>query len=193
MHFAMTMEAALGYELTIVQGCYNPGGVAQSGGTHDGGGVLDLAAYDWERKVRVAADLGAFVYHRVAIPGLWGEHIHLGIRNHGRLSDAARRQQADWDHNPPLDALASHRVWNGYHPGRKITFAYEAKEARPVPEPTKVTQARDSLVEAIHNLGQAAALLDDTNPERVKARAQIDGIRTERRALRAILAELPER
>ena len=41
----------LGYDLTITQGSYNAGGVAASAGTHDGGGVVDRAAWDHARKV----------------------------------------------------------------------------------------------------------------------------------------------
>lgn len=193
MAFLQAMEEKLGYQLTVVQGCYNPGGVAQSGGTHDGGGVVDLAAYDWERKVKVAADLGAFAYHRVYVPGLWGEHIHLGIRNHGRLSPEAQGQQRDWDSTPPRDGLASHAVWHGYHPGKKIEFQYPVRKEAVVPKPTKVTQARDSLVEAIHSLGDAMAFLDDANPSRVKAKSQLDEIKKARRDLRKILDVLPKR
>jgi hypothetical protein len=191
--FLEAMEAELGYELTVVQGCYNPGGVAASGGTHDGGGVVDLAAWDWERKVKVAADLGGFPYHRLDLPGEWGEHIHVGIRDHGRLSTDAQAQQRDWDHKPPLDALVSHAVWHGYHPGKPITFTYPVKEVPVAPKPTRVTQARDAIVEAMHDLGQAAALLDDADPHRAKVNADhVKELRAARRAAAAVLADLPK-
>lgn len=192
MAFLQAMEEKLGYELTVVQGCYNPGGVAQSGGTHDGGGVIDLAAYDWQRKVHVAADLGAFAYHRTYVPGLWGEHIHFGIRNHGRLSSAAQSQQRDWDSTPPRDGLKSHAVWDGYHPDKKIEFEYPVKKEVVVPKATKVTQARDALVMAIHSIGEAAALLDDANPARKRAHAQVDDLKKEHKHLRSILKALPK-
>lgn len=191
--FLMEMEAKLDYELTVVQGCYNPGGVAASGGTHDGGGVVDLAAFDWAHKVRVGADLGAFIYHRVAIPGLWGEHVHMGIRDHGRLSDSAQRQQGDWDHHPPLDALASHRVWNGYHPGKQITYKYQPEKEVQVPEPTDVTKARDALVEAIHATGTARAMLHDADETREAAKKLIPEVTAARRQLKAVLEALPPR
>lgn len=129
--FLQAMEAELGYELTVLQGCYNPGGVAASGGTHDGGGVVDLAAYDWQRKVRVARKLGAFAWHRPALPGVWGEHIHLGIRDHGRLSSAARAQQVDYDATPPRNGLADHAPDLTWHPKPPVTFRY------PPPKPPK--------------------------------------------------------
>ncbi len=75
-------EHRLGYELTVVQGSYNggSGSVSQSAGTHDGGGAVDLAPYDWERKVTVLRKIGWAAWHRPAISGLWGEHIHAGLK-----------------------------------------------------------------------------------------------------------------
>lgn len=194
--FLLEMEARLGYELTIVQGSYNPGGVGASGGTHDKGGVVDLAAYDWRRKVKVGADLGAFVWHRPYIQGLWGEHIHLGIRNHGNLSDAAKRQQVDWDARPPRNGLASHSVMNrdvDYHPMKEITFQYPVKEEPVGPKPTNVSKARDELVQAIHSIGEAAALLAETDEERVRAHEALDALKTKHRELRLILRNMPKR
>lgn len=192
--FLLAMEARLGYELTVVQGSYNST-VKQSGGTHDKGGVVDLAAWDWERKVKVAADLGAFVWHRPYLPGVWGEHIHLGIRDHGNLSTEAARQQVDWDSRPPRNGLASHALMNlkvDYHPMKKITFQYPTEPIVLV-TPTRVTKARDALVEAIHNLGESAALLDAVEPSRVRARVQLDELHAEIARLQAILDALPKR
>lgn len=129
--FLEAMEDRLGYELTVVQGCYNAGGVAASGGTHDGGGVVDLAPYDHERKVRVARELGAFAWFRPAIPGVWGDHIHLGIRNHGRLAPAAISQQVDYDAQPPRNGLANHAPDPTWHPRPSVTFKYPPKVTPP--------------------------------------------------------------
>lgn len=191
--FLEAMEAELGYELTVVQGCYNPGGVAASGGTHDGGGVVDLASWDYERKVKAARKLGAFAWFRPTLPGVWGEHIHLGIRDHGRLSTAARSQQIDFDATPPRDGLASHRPDPTWHPAPAVTFHYPPKEKPVAPTPTKVNAARDKAVEALHALGEAAALLDDADPSRVVARNQIDELRAARRDVKAILEKLPKK
>lgn len=122
--FVQTMEAKLGYALTILQGCYNPGGVSQSAGTHDGGGVVDLAPFDHDNKVRVARELGGFYWHRLPIPGVWGEHIHGGIRNHGRLSPSAAAQQVDYDAHPPRDGLAGHNLDPTFHPVPPVAFSY---------------------------------------------------------------------
>ena len=189
--FLEAMEEKLGYELTVVQGSYNTGGVSASAGTHDGGGVVDLAAYDYERKVKVARQLGAFAWYRPDLPGVWGEHIHLGLRNHGRLSEAAQSQQRDYDAKPPLNGLASHAADRTWHPDPPVEFKYPTK---PVPPPaTKITQARDALVEAIHALGQAAALLEATDAARVVAHATAEDLRAHRRALRTELEGLPKR
>lgn len=127
--FIMAMEARLGYELTIVQGCYNPGGVKASAGTHDGGGVFDLEPWDWERKVRVARELGAFAWHRTPIPGVWEEHIHVGIRNHPTLSPAARQQQEFFDQKPRKNGLAGEAVDPDQYPTKypAPTFRYPPK------------------------------------------------------------------
>ena len=127
--FIMAMEAELGYQLTIEQGCYNAGGVSASAGTHDGGGVFDLAPWDWERKVKVARSLGGFAWHRTPIPNLWGEHIHVGIRNHPTLSVEAKNQQVNFDKKPRRDGLASEAVDPDQYPGRPTpTFHYPPKQ-----------------------------------------------------------------
>lgn len=122
--FVQKMEKRLGYVLTILQGCYNAGGVSASAGTHDGGGVVDLAPFDFANKVHVARALGGFYWHRLPIPGVWGEHIHGGIRNHGRLSGSAAAQQVDYDGHPPRDGLAGHRIDPTFHPDPPVGFGY---------------------------------------------------------------------
>lgn len=92
-------EKYLGYELTIVQDSYNGGAVAASGGTHDGGGVVDLSAYDWERKVRVLRAVGFAVWHRTTSQGPWGEHIHAVLIGNQKLSPSAKGQVYDYLHD----------------------------------------------------------------------------------------------
>lgn len=190
--FLLAMEAELGYELTVMQGSYNPGGVGASAGTHDRGGVVDLAPYDGARKVRVARKLGGFAWFREDLPGVWGEHVHLGIRNHGNLAAAALSQQRDYDADPARNGLANHALDPSWHPDPPVMFEYPVPPPA-VPKPTRVNQARDALSEAIAALGQAAALLDDVDEKRVVARKQRDEIRQLRRATRDILDALPNR
>lgn len=106
------MEKRLRYPLTILQGCYNggTGAVSASAGTHDDGGVVDLAPWDHDRKVRVGRNVGWFMWHRLPIPGLWGEHIHGGVRDHGNLSASAAQQQHYFDEKPRRNGLKGEPV-----------------------------------------------------------------------------------
>lgn len=123
MYGVKVAERRLGYPLTITQGCYNPGGVGASAGTHDGGGVVDLAPYDWENKVRVLRDLGWAAWHRVPAEGPWPEHIHAVMIDHGTLSPAAAAQVND-------ERIGYRYGRNGLANGGADTFPY-----RPDPIP----------------------------------------------------------
>lgn len=92
----LQVEKKLGYRLTIVQGSYNAGGVTASAGTHDGGGVVDLTAYDWERKVLALRQVGFAAWYRPARPGLWNAHIHAVLVGNARLSADARDQVTEY-------------------------------------------------------------------------------------------------
>lgn len=93
-------EIRLGYTLTITQGSYNTGGVKASGGTHDGGGVVDLAPFDHAAKVFVLRRIGFAAWYRPELwrdgKRVWPPHIHAVLIGHGRLSDAARAQAAEY-------------------------------------------------------------------------------------------------
>lgn len=107
--------------LTIFQGCYNAGGVAASAGTHDKGGVLDFAPFEYGRKVKAWRTLFGPAWHRVAITGLWGEHIHVVSAHGGNLAPSAQRQVGYYYRG--LDGLADMaRDPNQYHP--EVTFDY---------------------------------------------------------------------
>lgn len=92
MEAVKAAEKRLGYELTIIQGSYNAGRVTASAGTHDGGGVIDLAPYDHDRKVRVLRQIGFAAWYRPAIRGLWSSHIHAVLIGNDKLSSSARNQ-----------------------------------------------------------------------------------------------------
>ncbi len=127
-------ERRLGYPLTVVQGSYNPGGVRQSGGTHDGGGVIDLLAWDWQRKVRVLRSIGFAAWYRPAISGLWGAHIHAVLVDHGRLSTAAAAQVASY--RAGRDGLKGNRADTFWRPRPIPVFTYPPAVAKvPKPEP----------------------------------------------------------
>ena len=92
----LDVEARLGYELTIVQGSFNAGGVAASAGTHDGGGAVDLSAWDHENKVREMRRAGFACWYRPTIPGLWNEHCHAILIGDRLLSAGAKMQVAEY-------------------------------------------------------------------------------------------------
>lgn len=122
---AMLLEAEerLGYNLTVVQGSYHEG-VGASAGTHDGGGAVDLTAADWAKKVRVLRRVGFAAWHRTAIPGTWGEHVHAIAIGDKEMSDAAARQVQQY-HNH-TDGLAGAGPDDfPYHPN-DVLFDYAA-------------------------------------------------------------------
>ena len=120
----MRAEKLLGYELSITQGSYNRGGVAASGGTHDGGGVVDLAEWDWKRKVKALRRVGFAAYHRPELwrggKRVWPGHIHAVQVGNKNLSNAAKNQVRDF--YAGLDALAS----RGPDPHKGMTFRVRA-------------------------------------------------------------------
>lgn len=87
----LVAEHRLGYEMDVVQGPYNTS-VGASGGTHAGGGVVDLSPYDYGRKVRVLRELGFAAWYRPAIAGLWPAHVHAVMIGHQDLAPSAFRQ-----------------------------------------------------------------------------------------------------
>lgn len=87
----------IGGPLLVTQGSYNRGGVAASGGTHDGGGALDLSVRGLTRKqinrrVRALRTVGFAAWYRPALPGVWGPHIHAIAMGTRDLSPLARTQ-----------------------------------------------------------------------------------------------------
>jgi len=107
-------EKLLGYDLTIVQGSYNAGKVEASAGTHDGGGVVDLKPWDWERKVHVLRSVGFAAWHREAVKGVWNEHIHAVLIGNKKLAPSAARQVEAY--RAHRDGLKSNLPDNTWHP-----------------------------------------------------------------------------
>lgn len=99
------LEQRLGYELTVVQGCYNAGGVSASAGTHDRGGVVDLAGYDGVNKMRKAREIGFDAWVRTPDEGPWTEHVHMVLHGHQDLSLGAHAQTVAYDKG--LNGLAN--------------------------------------------------------------------------------------
>lgn len=103
-------EKILGYELTVVQGSYNAGGVAASGGTHDAGGAVDLMPFDHDNKVRALRRVGFAAWYRPELvrdgKRIWGSHIHAILIGNEKLSPAAAAQVDDYRRG--LNGLADH-------------------------------------------------------------------------------------
>jgi hypothetical protein len=167
--------------LTVLQGSYQAldgkaNDVSASAGTHDGGGVIDLAPWDWENKVRKLRAVGFAAWHRTKIPGVWDEHIHAVLIGNKKLAPSAAKQVVDFLATPPRDGLAGHAVDNSWHPSPPVVFQM------PQP-PAPVVMTRGAGVDA----------LIDATRERIKA-APLGSVRE--RALKAALASLlriPER
>jgi hypothetical protein len=100
--------------LTVFQGDWHKG-VAASAGTHDMSGVVDLAPAFYGRKVKAWRDTFGPGWHRLAIPGLWGEHCHMVIESCPKLAPLARTQVTQYHEG--LNGLANHgRDPNQHHP-----------------------------------------------------------------------------
>jgi hypothetical protein len=128
------VEYELGYtrgSLTVVQGSYNAGGVAQSAGTHDGGGAVDLIPTNWEKKVKALRKVGFAAWHRTPDQGPWAEHIHCILIGDAKMSMSAFSQVIQYKAKPPTDGLAFHRRDPTWHPDPIPTFQMPAL---PVPK-----------------------------------------------------------
>jgi hypothetical protein len=142
----------LGYDLTITQGSYNAGGVAASAGTHDGGGVVDLAAWDHARKVLELRRTGFAAWYRPAIPGLWPAHIHAVLIGNAKLSSGAKAQVAEY--LAGYDGLKGNGRDTG--PRQFVRNRFKWPKTKPAPKPTRVTKARQLLTVAAAKTQHAA-------------------------------------
>lgn len=84
-------------DLIVVQGSYNAGGVAASGGTHDGGGALDLSVRNLTQAEKLEAvvegrKVGFAIWRRLPNQGPWAEHLHGIAIGDPELSSGARYQ-----------------------------------------------------------------------------------------------------
>lgn len=102
-----------GTDFHMMQGSHNAGGVAASGGTHDGGGVVDIAPAngDWEGAVTAMRKMGFAAWVR-NVPGHGyagsGAHIHAVLIGNERLSSQAAVQVQSYLNND--DGLVGSRA-----------------------------------------------------------------------------------
>jgi len=91
----------LGYTRVLEQGSCNPGGDPTSAGTHDGGGVVDIAvtgmtAAKRTAVVRALRQVGFAAWVRDPSQGDWPWHIHAAAINDTDLSSQAQHQVGDY-------------------------------------------------------------------------------------------------
>ena len=90
-------QARSGLTFVVEQGSYSPGVDPTSGGTHDGGGALDLDAEGLTAAKRTAAvtalrQVGFAAWLRTPAQGDWPLHIHAVAISDTDLSAAAQKQ-----------------------------------------------------------------------------------------------------
>jgi hypothetical protein len=143
---------------TVYQGSYNTG-VSASAGTHDGGGAVDLSPYNWEKRVRALRAVGFAAWHRPALPGVWGEHIHAILVGDREMSSGANAQVVDYLNF--RNGLADHAVDNTWHPNPPVKFDYPAwkVEQRRIAE--RAARASAAVKNAIASLIRARKNTDD--------------------------------
>ncbi len=97
------LERLCGFPITVTQG-YNPGGVAASGGTHDGQGVADLrvATLTKEQRKQLIYNgrmIGFAIWLRDPAQGNWPWHAHAVAIREPNLSNQAKNQVTDYRQN----------------------------------------------------------------------------------------------
>ena len=119
-------ERRLGYTLTLTQGSYN-NTVAASAKTHNLGGVVDLAPFDHERKVKVLREIGFAAWYRPRSSS-WPPHIHAVLVDHGNLHPQAKAQVDQY--RAGTDGLAGHRKDPTPRPNPIPVFQYPPEAPR---------------------------------------------------------------
>lgn len=92
-------EDRAGVNLPVTQGSYNAGGVGASGGTHDGGGAVDLSVSgvsNPDAAVRALREVGFAAWHRTPDQGDWAAHIHAVAISDTDMSPQAQDQVGDY-------------------------------------------------------------------------------------------------
>lgn len=130
------MEEKLGYELSIVQGPWNDD-VDASAGTHDKDGGVDLAPYQAKKKCTIARRNSWAMWIRPARAGVWGKHLHGGLKQARPMADLLNWQintayPNKWDGlsgnnidnfpvHPPLEVFDYNEWWHDQLLDQKIT------------------------------------------------------------------------
>ncbi|MFC4002958.1 peptidoglycan-binding domain-containing protein [Prauserella oleivorans] len=120
-------EKRAGMDFTVTQGSYNPGGVGASGGTHDGGGAVDISVrgIDPETAVKALRQVGFAAWHRTPDQGDWAAHIHAIAISDTDMSPQAQAQAGDYflgrnglaDHGKDDGPQVEKVTWEEYRRG----------------------------------------------------------------------------
>lgn len=105
------LEEKLGFELTLLQGPFNAGGVGGSAGTHDEDGVVDLSSWRARRKCAVSRlNHWASWVRPLNWDGAGGiKHVHQCLKRAQPMASLAV-SQLEVDYPARRDGLASHAV-----------------------------------------------------------------------------------
>lgn len=185
-------EKKLGYELSITQGSYNSGVVGASAGTHDGGGVVDLRAWDWQNKVRALREVGFAAWYRPTIPGLWNEHIHAVLIGNRKLSPSAARQVTAYKNG--RNGLANNGVDTFWRP--KVIKAFVPPVAKVIAAefavlwaPLHGGSATQAEISKAFNLGADAIGFSEAYKHEGRIRIAAKGIKGKRHGYRVHSAD----
>lgn len=101
---------------TLSQGSYNPGGDPSSAGTHDGGGVIDIAAVSLSGSQRTALvkalrQVGFAAWLRTPAQADWPYHVHAVAISDTDMAAPAVKQVGDYYEGK--NGLASHAADDG--------------------------------------------------------------------------------
>lgn len=106
-------EKKAGLDFSLTQGSYNPGGVGASGGTHDGGGAVDISIQNISNRtaaVKALRQVGFAAWERTPAQG-FDPHIHAVAVSDTDMSPQAQEQVGDYFKG--RNGLASHGKDNG--------------------------------------------------------------------------------
>lgn len=102
----------------LIQGSYNTS-ISASGGTHAGGGAMDIApsvktAKNWAILQKAARMCGVADWDRPDLPGNWLHHNHGIVIGDKQMSYQAKRQITDYYAH--RNGLANHNADKSWHP-----------------------------------------------------------------------------
>lgn len=129
------LDKLVGPNITIhpSQGSYS-NGVAASGGTHSGGGAVDLSVgsaglspFQIDLVVFLARRIGFAASHRLPSEGPWAEHIHMISIGCKDLSNQAKAQVTAY--KAGLNGLANHHPDPHRKLGAPSTATWESYKA----------------------------------------------------------------